>query len=150
MPLAVFLVEDNEKIRDHLIPALADLGDANVLAIAQSEGEAVQWLAGHKGEWDLAVVDLFLAEGSGIEVVRWCQGRETHQRVAVLTNYSTESVRKLCFDAGADAFFDKSTQLDEFFEFCLQANRPPLTEAAIDGRLPEKKSAADREGGSRC
>ncbi|WP_353506314.1 response regulator [Variovorax davisae] len=85
------------------------------MAIAQSQGEAVHWLAGHKGEWDLAVVDLFLAEGSGIEVVRWCQGRETHQRVAVLTNYSTESVRKTCLDAGADAFFDKSTQLDEFF-----------------------------------
>ncbi|MDM0084856.1 hypothetical protein QTI17_30085 [Variovorax sp. J31P179] len=50
LPLTVFLVEDSEKIRDHLVPALADLGDANVLAIAHSQGGAVHWLAGHKGE----------------------------------------------------------------------------------------------------
>ncbi|MDM0084857.1 hypothetical protein QTI17_30090 [Variovorax sp. J31P179] len=35
------------------------------------------------------MADLFLAEGSGIEVVRWCQEREPHQRVAVLTNATT-------------------------------------------------------------
>lgn len=117
--LAVFLVEDNQKIRDNLIPALADLGSASVIAIAQTEEEAIAWLARHKGEWDLAVVDLFLAQGSGLGVVRWCNGREPFQRVAVLTNYATGAMRMSCMDAGADGFFDKSTQLEEFFEFCL-------------------------------
>jgi hypothetical protein len=32
--LTVFLVEDNPRIRDHLIPALADLGSASVMAAA--------------------------------------------------------------------------------------------------------------------
>ena len=118
--ISVFLVEDNEQIREHLIPALADLGSASVLAVAQTEDEAVNWLARHKGQWDLAVVDLFLAQGSGLGVVRWCRGRDRHQRVAVLTNYPTDSMREACIDAGADAFFDKSTQLEEFFDFCLQ------------------------------
>ncbi|MDM0015830.1 response regulator [Variovorax sp. J22P168] len=117
--LSVFLVEDNQKIRDHLIPALAEMGSASVMAVAGSEDEAIDWLARHKGEWDLAVVDLFLEQGSGLGVVKWCQGREPTQRVAVLTNYAAESVRKACLAAGADAFFDKSTQLEEFFEFCL-------------------------------
>ena len=117
--LSVFLVEDNQKIRDHLIPALADLGSASVIAIAQSEREAIAWLAHHKGMWDLAVVDLFLEEGNGLGVVDWCRGREPHQRVAVLTNYATQAMRKACLEAGADAFFDKSTELEAFFEFCL-------------------------------
>ncbi|MDN8618936.1 response regulator [Variovorax ginsengisoli] len=117
--LSVFLVEDNQKIRDHLIPALADLGSASVIAIAQSEREAIAWLAHHKGKWDLAVVDLFLEEGNGLGVVDWCRGREPHQRVAVLTNYATQAMRKACLEAGADAFFDKSTELEAFFEFCL-------------------------------
>jgi len=117
--LTVFLVEDNSKIREHLIPALAELGSASVIAVAQSEREAIEWLARHKGQWDLAVVDLFLEEGSGLGVIDWCRGREAHQRVVVLTNYPTEAVRKACLQAGADAFFDKSTQLEEFFEFCL-------------------------------
>ena len=114
--LSVFLVEDNQKIRDHLIPALADLGSASVIAIAQSEREAIAWLAHHKGKW---VVDLFLEEGNGLGVVDWCRGREPHQRVAVLTNYATQAMRKACLEAGADAFFDKSTELEAFFEFCL-------------------------------
>lgn len=117
--LSVFLVEDNQKIRDHLIPALADLGSASVIAIAQSEPEAIAWLAHHKGQWDLAVVDLFLEEGNGLGVVEWARGREPRQRVAVLTNYATDTMRKAALDAGADAFFDKSTELEAFFEFCL-------------------------------
>ncbi|MDM0015402.1 response regulator [Variovorax sp. J22P168] len=117
--LSVFLVEDNQKIRDHLIPALAEMGSASVMAIAESEDDAIQWLALHKGQWDLAVIDLFLAQGSGLGVVKWCEGREPTQRVVILTNYATASVRAACLEAGADAFFDKSTQLEEFFEFCL-------------------------------
>lgn len=117
--LSVFLVEDNQKIREHLVPALADLGSASVVAIAQSESEAIAWLSHHKVQWDLAVVDLFLEEGTGLEVVKWCRGRDAHQRVAVLTNSPTESMRKACIEAGADGFFDKSIELDDFFAFCL-------------------------------
>ncbi len=121
MALAVFLVEDNPRIRESLIPALADLGSASVMATAESEDEAVAWLAKHKGKWDLAVVDFFLKQGTGLGVVSWCAGREPQQRVVVLTNYPAPSTRTACLDAGADAVFDKSTELEAFFEYCLQA-----------------------------
>lgn len=120
MPLSVFLVEDNPQIRANLIPALADLGSASVLAIAESEHEAIGWLAGHKGEWDLAVVDFFLKQGTGLGVVQWCNGRDPDQRVAVLTNYPTRETREACRAAGANAVFDKSTELEEFFAYCQQ------------------------------
>jgi len=116
--LTVFLVEDNPLIRDHLIPALRDLAGAQVLAIAESEREAIDWLAGHKGGWDLAVVDLFLKEGTGLGVINWTCGRLQRQKVAVLTNYATNESRRMCRQAGADVFFDKSIQLDLFFEYC--------------------------------
>ncbi|MGJ7506524.1 response regulator [Variovorax sp. GT1P44] len=119
----VFLVEDNQRIREHLVPALAVLGAATVMAVAVSEEEAIHWLAQHKGQWDLAVVDLFLERGSGLGVVRWCDGREPRQRVAVLTNDATDAMRIACKEAGADAFFDKATELEEFFEFCLESTR---------------------------
>ena len=119
MALAVFLVEDNERIRDHLIPALADLGSASVMATADSEHEAIDWLARHKGKWDLAVVDFNLREGTGLGVVKWCNGRKSDQRVVVLSNMATESNRQACREAGADAFFDKSTELEDFFSYCL-------------------------------
>jgi len=61
---------------------------------------------------------MFLREGNGLAVVNWCNGREPHQRVVVLTNYAREDARRRCLDAGADRVFDKSIELDEFFEFC--------------------------------
>ncbi|MDM0032111.1 response regulator [Variovorax sp. J22P271] len=119
MKISAFLVEDNEKIRDNLIPALADLGAAHVLATAETQDGAIAWLAHHKGEWDLAVVDFFLKQGNGLGVVRWCNGRGPNQRVVVLTNYPTQATRIACKQAGADRVFDKSTELEEFFEYCL-------------------------------
>ncbi|RZL91974.1 MAG: response regulator transcription factor [Variovorax sp.] len=124
MALTVFLVEDNPLIRENLIPAMAELGSASVMATAASQQEAIDWLADHKGQWDLAVVDFFLKQGTGLDVVEWCNGREPHQRVVVLTNYATDATRKSCLDAGADAVFDKSTDLDAFFDFCLDRGRP--------------------------
>jgi DNA-binding NarL/FixJ family response regulator len=121
MALAVFLVEDNPRIRESLIPALADLGSASVMATAESEDEAIAWLGRHKGQWDLAVVDFFLKQGSGLGVVTWCAGRDPGQRVVVLTNYAAPSTRAACLDAGADAVFDKSIELEAFFDYCLQA-----------------------------
>ncbi|MGO4393472.1 response regulator [Variovorax sp. M-6] len=125
MPISVFLVEDNQTVRENLIPALADLGSASVMATAESEGEAIGWLAKHKGQWDLAVVDFFLKQGTGLGVVQWCNGREANQRVVVLTNFATEATRIACKDAGADRLFDKSTELEGFFEYCLSRLRNP-------------------------
>jgi CheY-like chemotaxis protein len=122
MAMLTFLVEDNLTIRENLIPALEDLGGAQIVAIAETEDEAKDWLGAHAGDWDLAVVDMFLKEGNGIGVVVVCQNRQKHQRVAVLTNYATDAIRQRCLKAGADAVFDKSTQLEEFFDYC-QKNR---------------------------
>jgi ActR/RegA family two-component response regulator len=124
MAISVFLVEDNEQIRNNLIPAMADLGAASVMATAESEEEAIGWLARHKGEWDLAVVDFFLKQGTGLGVIKWCIGREPGQRVVVLTNYPTQATRIACKELGADEVFDKSTELEAFFEYCLERHRP--------------------------
>jgi two-component system OmpR family response regulator len=120
MAMLTFLVEDSLTIRQNLIPALEDLGGAEIVAVAETEDEAKEWLGSHAEGWDLAVVDMFLREGNGIGVVAVCRNRQEHQRVAVLTNYATETIRQRCLNAGADAVFDKSTQLEEFFDYCQQ------------------------------
>jgi DNA-binding NarL/FixJ family response regulator len=124
MELCIFLVEDSRQIRDNLIPALADLGLARVVGFAESETEATSWLAQHGHSWDIVVIDLFLKEGSGLGVLRWVQSRRNAgQHVVVLSNYATSVMRENCRASGADAVFDKSTELDEFFEYCQTADR---------------------------
>ncbi|RYG58263.1 MAG: response regulator transcription factor [Alphaproteobacteria bacterium] len=122
MPLATFLVEDNPVIRSNLTSALQDLLGAQVIGTAETEEDAVAWLASHKSNWTLAVVDLFLKQGNGLGVVRACRPHSPTQRVVVLTNYVTPDSRARCIAEGADAFFDKSTDLDAFLMYCEAAD----------------------------
>ncbi|MDM0116449.1 response regulator [Variovorax sp. J22R133] len=118
MPLYTVLVEDSETIRENLIPSLAELADAHVIAVAEGASEAIEALNRHNQNWDLAVVDLFLKEGSGLSVLRAAQDRSPHQHVLVLTNYPSAEIRRRCLSLGADGVFDKSTELEAFFDLC--------------------------------
>ena len=118
MAVHIFLVEDNPIIRDNLIPTLEDLVDAKVLGSVECEAEATAWLDAHAHEWQLAVVDMFLRQGSGLGVLRRCRQRLAHQRVVVLSNYATAEMRRRSLDLGADAVFDKSNELDAFIDYC--------------------------------
>lgn len=120
MSLITFLVEDNPTIRDNLIPAMEDLVNASIVGFAETESEAARWLRTHADEWHLAVVDLFLKEGSGLGVLASCRDRDARQRVVVLTNYATADIRERCLKLGANAVFDKSNELDAFLDYCNQ------------------------------
>ena len=61
------------------------------------------------------------------------------QRVVVLTNYLTRQVRQMCEAAGADAFFDKSTELDEFTQYGLGC--PFLENTANSSRNSGRKAS---------
>ncbi|SIQ70277.1 response regulator [Pseudacidovorax sp. RU35E] len=114
----IFIVEDNPTIRDSLIPTLEDLTDAEIVGMAEGEDEAVRWMQAHSDAWDLAIVDLFLRQGSGLGVLRRLRNGGARQRMVVLTNYATADMRRRCSDAGADRVFDKSNDLDAFFDYC--------------------------------
>lgn len=118
MALITYLVEDNKMILDNLIETLEEIASVKVVGHAATEAEATRWLLVHDGQWHLAVVDLFLQEGSGLGVLAGCRQREPYQKVVVLTNYATDDVRRRAMALGADAVFDKSNQLDEFFGYC--------------------------------
>ena len=97
---------------------MEDLVDALLVAVVETEREAVAWLASQRTKWDIAVVDMFLKEGTRLGVIRACIPRTAQQRAVVLTNYATAEMRARCVLEGADAVFDKSTELDAFLTFC--------------------------------
>lgn len=118
--LSTFLVEDNPLIQTSLILAMEELVGASFVGVAATEAEAIAWLDTHDGHWNLAVVDLFLGEGSGLGVVKRCRDRRPDQRLVVLTNYANAEIARKALALGADALFDKSTDLDAFFDFCMK------------------------------
>ncbi|MGA0572763.1 response regulator [Variovorax sp. VNK109] len=120
MPLKIFLIEDNEMLRNELREALEEVVPVEVVGSANNERTAVHWLSSHDGGWDVAIVDLQLKQGSGIAALEWCRTRRKDQRVVVLSNYLTEDVRTRCLALGADAAFDKSHDIDKLLDYCRE------------------------------
>lgn len=120
MTLKTYFVEDNATIRKNLIETLLELSDIEPVGYAETESEGSIWLTDSTHDWDLAIVDLFLRQGSGLGVVAACQTRKPGQRVIVLSNYATADVRQRCKELGVDAIFDKSNEIDALLDFCME------------------------------
>ncbi|RZJ59365.1 MAG: response regulator transcription factor, partial [Acidovorax sp.] len=72
--LRAILVEDSQMIKAALLPTLKELADTEVIAFATTAAEAKQALIDWQGQWQLIIVDLFLAAGSGLDVLAQVQG----------------------------------------------------------------------------
>ncbi|HTH80433.1 MAG TPA: response regulator [Ramlibacter sp.] len=119
MAFRAYIVEDNRTIRDNLIETLQELAMIDPVGTAETEHEGKQWLADHEGWWDLAIVDLFLKEGNGLNILEACRIRRPQQKMVVLSNHATRDIRWRCAQLGADAVFDKSTELEELVDYCV-------------------------------
>ena len=120
MRLKTYIVEDNPTIRENLIGTLEELASINAVGSAETENEGKAWLAENRDDWDLAIVDLFLKQGSGLGVLASCRDRPSRQKVVVLSNYATADIRQRCAQLGVDAVFDKSNEIDALVDYCIQ------------------------------
>lgn len=117
MELRVFLVEDIQRMRGLLRDVFSSIGGFSVVATASTEAEANLWLDEHPNGWDLAVIDLVLDQGAGMNVIRRCKEAPTGGKVVVFSSYASPGVRQHCLELGADAVFDKS-ESDRFIAWC--------------------------------
>ena len=133
--LHTYIVEDNQTIRENLVGTLEELTHVSAIGFAETEQEARRWLDENAGTWQLAIVDLFLKQGSGLGVLQACMDRQPSQKVVVLSNYATPDIRRRCAQLGVDAVFDKSNEIDALVEFCLahgQGSPSPDTARGAD------------------
>ena len=117
--LRIFLVEGDPATRKRLAEWFLDQKNARLVGIAATEDDAKNWLSKHRSAWDLAVVDLFLEQGSGLAVVQGCRDRSLKQKLIVLSDYATPEIRERSLILGADAVYDRTTELDEFLDYAM-------------------------------
>lgn len=120
MRLKTFIVEDNPTIRENLIATLEELAQVDTIGTADTENDGKSWLLANPSKWNLAIVDLFLKQGSGLGVLAACRERSSRQKVVVLSNYATADIRQRCAQLGVDAVFDKSNEIDALVDYCIQ------------------------------
>ncbi|HUI61068.1 MAG TPA: response regulator transcription factor [Steroidobacteraceae bacterium] len=104
----VLLIEDSAVLTRRLIDLLSEPGRIEVAAQATTQSEAVSRL--QETAYDVLVVDIELAEGNGVAVIRHARQiypPDAQPLIVVLTNYASDFVRDHCFAAGADYFLDK-------------------------------------------
>ncbi len=144
MALITYLVEDNATLLTNLIETLQEITDVKVVGYSATQAEADRWLSLHDGQWHLAIVDLFLKEGSGLGVLTGCRYRESYQKVVLLTNYATAEIRKRALLLGADAVFDKSSEIDDLLAYCMKQTEAHK-KATVQGaeRVATAKSKLD-------
>lgn len=123
--LKAFIVEDNPTIRENLIATLEELASIQVVGTADTENDGKAWLTRQSSDWDLAIIDLFLKQGSGLGVLSACRKRMPSQKLVVLSNYATADIRQRCVQIGVDAVFDKSNEIDALVDYCIQLSHAP-------------------------
>ncbi|MDK3025743.1 response regulator [Cupriavidus taiwanensis] len=112
--LNVLLIEDSAVLRGMLLEYLKDFPFVENVDWADTEAMALRLLAA--GKYDVAIVDLQLRQGNGINVLRAMQRAGTGTVRIVYTNHAQlEMYRRQCAEAGADYFFDKSLELEQVF-----------------------------------
>lgn len=95
-------------IRQRLADLLAEIEGVVLIGQAEDVPGATKGIAATKP--DVAIVDIRMPGGSGIDVVKSVKaGVPGGPSFMMYTNYGLPQYRQACADAGADFFFDKAT-----------------------------------------
>ncbi len=120
----ILLVEDSPLIQAYLRTALTDIEDSRVVEVADCEHTALEAIGTLNP--DLAVLDLQLKQGSGLGVLKRLDDvvqRHKCPQVVIFSNHSSSVIKHRCLALGANAFFDKSFQLNDLIGFVTQQAR---------------------------
>ncbi len=116
--MKVFVVEDSAAVRERLVEMIREIADIEVVGEAETYETAVAGILATSP--DVAILDISLAEGSGIEVLAKVKQRLPGLRGIVLTNYTSPQHAKASADAGAEYFIDKSADFERIPEILRQ------------------------------
>jgi DNA-binding NarL/FixJ family response regulator len=123
----VLVMDDAAVVRSLLAAMLAEIDSVENVIQAEDAASALRLVDEH--EPDIAILDIKVPGSgvvqNGIDVLRQVKGAHPETKVIMLTNHATERYRSECQKAGADYFYDKSSEfeqlLDRVAEYGLQA-----------------------------
>jgi len=107
--MKVYIVEDSIPVREQLTHLLAAVPSLQPIGAAGEEERAVsEILAYHP---DVVLLDIALAPGSGVNVLRRIRAAGSGARVLVMTNNVDQALRDACEALGISGFYDKSGEV---------------------------------------
>jgi two-component system, NarL family, response regulator DevR len=119
--MTLFIVDDTTILRQRLSALIADITGISLIGSAERASEATDAITATRP--DIVILDLRLAEGSGLEVLKNVKRLETPPTVIVFTDQDTSQHRKMCLEHGADYFLGKTDEIEQM-EIILRQIQP--------------------------
>jgi two-component system, NarL family, response regulator DevR len=135
-PLRILLVDDHEVVRDGVKALLQATDDIIVTAEASSVREAVD--EADRARPDVVVMDVRLADGSGIEATREIRARHPKTSVIMLTSFADDEALFASIMAGASGYVLKQVKGGELVRAIRTVGKgeslldPAVTSAVLD------------------
>jgi two-component system response regulator DevR len=135
-PLRVMLVDDHEVVRDGIRAMLASEDDIHVTAEAGTVREAID--EADRARPDVVVMDVRLADGSGIEATREIRAKHPATRVLMLTSFADDEALFASIMAGASGYVLKQVNAAELLRAIRAVGRgeslldPAVTTSVLD------------------
>ncbi|MEU8894774.1 response regulator transcription factor [Nocardia sp. NPDC048505] len=143
----VFLVDDHEIVRLGLRDLLRGAADLQVIGDAGTYQEALRRIPPLRP--DVAVLDVRLPDGNGVELCRDLLAATPGLRCVMLTSYVDEQSMIGAVLAGASGFFVKDIRAGELVDAirAVGAGRSLLDERAVAALMAQLRSQAAAESG---
>ena len=109
--ITVFLLDDHELVRRGLREFLEEEGDLEIVGEAGTAAEALEAIPATSP--DVAVIDVRLPDGNGIEVCRDIRSRVPETKCLILTSFADEEALFDAVVAGASGYVLKETKTSE-------------------------------------
>jgi len=109
--IRVVLADDHGVVRRGIRDFLTESGDIIVIAEAETGAQAFDYVIQHRP--DVAVLDIQMPNGSGIEVTRHLRSEGLTLGVLILTAFDDPPYVKAAVEAGANGYLLKSADADE-------------------------------------
>ena len=132
--MKVFIVDDSEVMRERIIGMFSEIPEIEIVGQAQNAEDAIKHIRNLKP--DVAIIDIRMPGGNGIEVLKNTRKNKPAPLKIMLTNYPYPQYRKKCMDAGADYFFNKSSE----FEKVIEVLKKLIRKSNIKGNPQSKKA----------
>lgn len=123
-PLRVFVVDESTLVRDRLVMHIGPDGAASIVGEAEDVETALRGIDDTDAE--AVILDLRLIDSNGMDLLHALRDRTDPIVTIVLTNYASQVFREASVVAGADYFFDKTTEFDLAMETIARLAREKI------------------------
>ena len=144
MTTRVFLLDDHEVVRRGLKELIEAEDDLDVVGEASTAGMALAGIAEHNP--DVAVLDVRLPDGNGVEVCREVRARDPRIGCLMLTSFSDDEALFDAIMAGAAGYLLKDVRGQDVVDAIRRvAAGDSLLDPSLTGKVLERLRRGDEE-----